>query len=158
MKTYTRILKLDFVASDGSGKWFVTLEYIDKGELSNWIPSLRGLMLTNTIRFEITTVPDNLKIPDVAKKSYKDINNPNSPPGKFQIEADGSLIAVETNSWRVLTGLSGIRYATQADFDKMCFDNPDPRYPYDWNAEVYKLFIEHQESLPVPSNGCDNLM
>ena len=153
MKTYTRILKLDFVASDGSGKWFVTLEYIDKGELSNWIPSLHGLMLTNTVRFEITTVPDHLKIPNVAKKSYKDINNPNSPPGKFQIEADGSLIAVETNSWRVLTGLSGIRYATQADFDKMCFDNPDPRYPYDWNAEVYKLFIEHQESLPVPTGG-----
>ena len=90
---------------------------------------------------------------EVAKKSYKDINNPNSPPGKFQIEADGSLIAVETNSWRVLTGLSGIRYATQADFDKMCFENPDPRYPYDWNAEVYKLFIEHQESLPVPTGG-----
>ena len=151
MKTYTRTLKLDFVAGDGSGKWFVTLEYIDKGELPNWLPCFSDMMATNTVRFEITTVPDNLKIPDVAKESYKDINNHNSPPGIFQIEADGSLIAVNANPGRVMTALSGIRYATQADFDKMCFANPDPRFPYDWNAEVYKLFNKYQENLPVPS-------
>ena len=37
--------------------------------------------------------------------------------------------------------LSGaIRYATQFDFDKFCFKNPDSCCPYDWNAEVYKAF------------------
>ena len=34
-----------------------------------------------------------------------------------------------------------VGYATQYDFDKYCFDNPDSRYPFDWNAEVYKAFI-----------------
>ena len=34
-----------------------------------------------------------------------------------------------------------VRWATQYDFDKFCFDNPDTRISYDWNAEVYKAFI-----------------
>ena len=31
--------------------------------------------------------------------------------------------------------LEGTRYATQFDFDKHCFENPDARFPFDWNAE-----------------------
>ena len=30
-----------------------------------------------------------------------------------------------------------VGYATQYDFDKYCFDNPDSRYPFDWNAARY---------------------
>lgn len=37
--------------------------------------------------------------------------------------------------------LEGKRYATQFDFDKYCFENPDARFPFDWNAEVYKAYI-----------------
>ena len=37
--------------------------------------------------------------------------------------------------------LEGKRYATQFDFDKHCFENPDARFPFDWNAEVYKAYI-----------------
>tara|TARA_Y100001970_G_scaffold132279_1_gene163144 strand:+ start:2100 stop:2555 length:456 start_codon:yes stop_codon:yes gene_type:complete len=75
--------------------------------------------------------------------------------GQHQIDKNGKLFIVK--SWnirqqssigdepagRIGVPLAGeaVRWATQYDFDKFCFDNPDARYSYDWNAEVYKAFI-----------------
>jgi len=44
-----------------------------------------------------------------------------------------------------------VGYATQYDFDKFCFDNPDTCISYDWNAEVYKTFISPVRERVIPS-------
>ena len=50
-----------------------------------------------------------------------------------------------------------VGYATQYDFDKYCFDNPDSRYPFDWNAEVYKAFISPcRATLKVVNDTCSD--
>lgn len=47
-----------------------------------------------------------------------------------------------------------VRYATQLDFDKFCFDNPDSRVSFDWNAEVYKAFESRTPGIYTsPSNS-----
>jgi len=73
-----------------------------------------------------------------------------SPPNylivtsQHQIDDQGSLILAREPNYRSTTqfGLDplAIRYATQLDFDKYCFDNPDDRLSFDWNAEVYRAF------------------
>ena len=50
-----------------------------------------------------------------------------------------------------------VGYATQYDFDKYCFDNLDSRYPFDWNAEVYKAFISPcRVTLKVVNDTCSD--
>jgi len=73
-----------------------------------------------------------------------------SPPNylivtsQHQIDDQGSLFISRDRNYRSTTqfGLHplAIRYATQLDFDKYCFDNPDDRLSFDWNAEVYRAF------------------
>ena len=57
---------------------------------------------------------------------------------KHQIDADGNLFL----SCRAAPAANN-HYATQFDFDKYCFENPnpDPGAPFDWNAAVYKAFV-----------------
>jgi len=93
--------------------------------------------------------PTNLCLPLHSMDSQ-----PNHAPYKIvtrrhQIDDMGNLFVSQT--WNIrqqisknqseLTPLEGVRYATQYDFDKFCFENPDERVPLDWNAEVYKVFI-----------------
>jgi hypothetical protein len=134
---YTKVKQFKF--NENEKNWFVTLEYVEAAELQFWMPQAPGMVSANTVTFVITTVPDHLKIPDVAVESYKAIDT------TFQIDADGNIFASMARSMRFnWTPLDcrAVRYATQMDFDKMCCDNPDSRYPYDWNAEVYKLFMK----------------
>ena len=35
----------------------------------------------------------------------------------------------------------GSRRPSQWEFDKYCYENPDPRYPLDINALVYKTYL-----------------
>ena len=70
---------------------------------------------------------------------------------RHQIDSNGAMFV--SNAWNIrqqpckasaahaALDTIGLRYATQYDFDKFCYDNPDSRYPFDWNAEVYKAFI-----------------
>lgn len=68
---------------------------------------------------------------------------------RHQIDDGGKLIV--SKAWNIRqqvsstqnegAALEGVRYATQYDFDKFCFENPDERFPLDWNAEVYKAFM-----------------
>ena len=68
---------------------------------------------------------------------------------KHQIDEAGNLFAC--SAWNIRqqaspnqingTPLAGVRYATQFDFDKFCFENPDEKNPDDWNTKVYKAFI-----------------
>tara|TARA_Y100000590_G_C15666530_1_gene994657 strand:- start:1113 stop:1499 length:387 start_codon:yes stop_codon:yes gene_type:complete len=63
---------------------------------------------------------------------------------KHQIDDKGELfISTEPNHRSISEfGLHplAVRYATQCDFDKYCFDNPDSRLSFDWNAEVHRAF------------------
>ena len=75
-----------------------------------------------------------------------------SPPNylivtsQHQIDDEGSLILAREPNYRSTTqfGLDplqrAVRYATQLDFDKFCFDNPQSGSSFDWNAEVYRAF------------------
>ena len=70
---------------------------------------------------------------------------------RHQIDKNGRLFV--TQAWNIRQqptptsdvhtplDVEGVRWATQYDFDKFCFDNPDSRRPYDWNAAVYQAFI-----------------
>ena len=61
--------------------------------------------------------------------------------GELFVSLEWNIRQQVSSSQNEGTPLSGVRYATQYDFDKFCFENPDNRYPIDWNAEVYKVFI-----------------
>lgn len=58
-----------------------------------------------------------------------------------------------SSTQHVGTPLAGVRYATQYDFDKFCFENPDERYPLDWNAEVYKVFMSYVPGTYSPAEN-----
>ena len=46
-----------------------------------------------------------------------------------------------------------VRYATQYDFDKFCFDNPNERLQFDWNAEVYRAFESDTPGVYAPTSN-----
>ena len=48
-----------------------------------------------------------------------------------------------------------VRYATQFDFDKFCFDNPGSRVSFDWNAEVYRAFESHTPGIYTSASNSD---
>ena len=67
--------------------------------------------------------------------------------GKLFVSQEWNIRQQVSSSQNKGTALSGVRYATQYDFDKFCFNNPyfdlifDDRFSFDWNAEVYKVFV-----------------
>ena len=88
-----------------------------------------------------------------------------SPPNylivtsKHQIDDNGSLFLATEPNYRSTTqfGLNplAVRYATQFDFDKFCFDNPDSRLSFDWNAEVYRAFESRTPGIYTSASNCD---
>ena len=48
-----------------------------------------------------------------------------------------------------------VRYATQGDFDKFCYDNPDSRLSFDWNAEVWRAFQSSAPAEYSPASDSD---
>jgi len=140
----------DHISWDPTSKqWFVHLQ----------IPM--NLVFTESLMIDSRSVSQDLCL---LLESAKD-QDPNDFKGteygvvtrRHQIDKNGRLFVAQawnirqqpcasggmTPSSHVGTPLAGggVRWATQYDFDKFCFDNPDTRYPYDWNAEVYKAFI-----------------
>ena len=75
--------------------------------------------------------------------------------GKLFVSLEWNIRQQVSSSQNEGTALSGIRYATQYDFDKFCFENPDNRYPIDWNAEVYKAFISSAPGIYSPTENGD---
>ena len=83
---------------------------------------------------------------------------------RHQIDRGGNLFV--SQEWNVRqqpssvssanTGLVGERYATQYDFDKFCFDNPDERLEFDWNAEVYRAFVSATPGVYTPASNNDS--
>ena len=92
---------------------------------------------------------------------------PLSPPNylivtsQHQIDDEGSLILAREPNHRSTTqfGLDplqrAVRYATQLDFDKYCFDNPDGRLSFDWNAEVYRAFNSSTPGIYTSASNCN---
>ena len=88
-------------------------------------------------------MPDDLReMREACPMGYKHID------ARFQIDASGDLFLTDAQAprrvIRVPLDTRAVRWADQSDFDKMCCDNPDPRYPFDWNAVVWKAFLAHQ--------------
>jgi len=92
-----------------------------------------------------------LIVPVEYQKSNIDMNNAyRYCAGRhMQIDKKGKLVAAYYYNVRrgrnmplTLEESGNERYAHQSDFDKMCYENPDPRFPYDWNAEVWKKVSE----------------
>ena len=88
-----------------------------------------------------------------------------SPPNylivtsQHQIDDNGSLFLATEPNYRSTTqfGLNplAVRYATQFDFDKYCFDNPQSGSPFDWNAEVYRAFNSRTPGIYTSASNCD---
>ena len=87
-----------------------------------------------------------------------------SPPNylivtsKHQIDVWGALFVSREQNHRSATQFAlhplAVRYATQLEFDKYCFDNPDSSLPFDWNAEVYRAFESRTPGIYTsPSNN-----
>ena len=115
-----------------SGKWFARL----------LIPAM------NSLKKKPTYLLLDLQR---AKKTMNPIDYRIITP-RYQINYKDKMIVTQVWSYdnklnklkRIPTNdvkLEGKRYATQYDYDKLCFDNPDPQKPFDWNAEVYRAFI-----------------
>ena len=93
--------------------------------------------------------PTNLCLPLDCKDGQSDYTPYKIVTRRHQIDDGGKLIV--SKAWNIRQQVSstqnegapleGVRYATQYDFDKFCFENPDERFPLDWNAEVYKAFM-----------------
>jgi len=88
-----------------------------------------------------------------------------SPPNylivtsQHQIDDQGSLFVSREPNYRSTTqfGLHplAIRYATQLDFDKFCFDNPQSGSSFDWNAEVYRAFKSRTPGIYMSASNND---
>ena len=86
-----------------------------------------------------------------------------SPPNylivtsRHQIDDRGSLFVSREPNYRSTTqfGLAplAVRYATQFDFDKFCFDNPHSGSSFDWNAEVYRAFESQTPGIYTPASN-----
>ena len=88
-----------------------------------------------------------------------------SPPNylivtsQHQIDDNGSLFLATEPNYRSTTqfGLNplAVRYATQFDFDKFCFDNPQSGSSFDWNAEVYRAFESRTPGIYTSASNGD---
>ena len=126
-------------------KWFVHLKILSIQEKND---SLEYITNTNST-YKLTSMLVN----SIQSNDPKDISNYKVITKKFQIDKDGKLIVSSAWNFRCQTSkdqemgfntpldTQAVRYATQYDYDKFCFENPDSRFPFDWNAEVYKAFI-----------------
>ena len=74
---------------------------------------------------------------------------------QHQIDDRGTLFVSTEPNLRGGFGLHplAVRYATQGDFDKFCYVNPDSRLLFDWNAEVWKVW---QSSAPGEYSSASN--
>ena len=136
------------------GKWYVHLLIPSKAELNDTFEYMTGglqkaynicLLLENARGAHLT--PD-----------YRIVTS------RHQIDKRGDLFVstawnIRQQTSRVLSSRTAldtiaIRYATQYDFDKFCCDNPDERLSFDWNAEVYKVFISSAPGKYTPA--CQN--
>ena len=88
----------------------------------------------------------NLLLSSASNISPKNGHNYLLVTSRHQIDKSGRLFATTATNFRNTSTapLDGaVRYATQYEFDKFCFENPDQKYSYDWNSEVYKTFISN---------------
>ena len=140
-------------------KWWVYLLLPSTQEIAD------SLEYTNVIFKTHTTVALYLDAAD--GQDPNDDNGYRVVTMKHQIDHNGRIFV--SNDWNIRqqvpnpdgsipaknTPLStdAARYATQYDFDKYCFQNPDSRYPFDWNAEVYKAFISPKRVMRIISSN-----
>ena len=122
-------------------KWFVHLEIPSKLELNDSMEYVTGVFgPRQSICLQL----------DGAKNQH-----PNNGVGyrmvtmRHQIDNNNKMFL--SLSWNIrqqidrkqsnnaALAVQAVRYATQYDFDKYCFENPTKEF--DWNAEVYKTFI-----------------
>ena len=84
---------------------------------------------------------------------YRIVNN------GHQIDDRGMLFlsTCENQRWGAMKGLHplAVRYATQYDFDKFCFENPNSRLSFDWNAEVFRAFVSVWPGVYTPASNSD---
>jgi len=79
-------------------------------------------------------LPPNTIVTDELARQYKS-------PGPLHIIDDKGVGICRQLQWRPFALPPGSRRPLQWEFDKFCYDNPDPRYPLDINALVYKTYL-----------------
>ena len=91
----------------------------------------------------LSSKEDVLRLPIESAKGQTDAAGYLVITSRHQIDSCGKLfVARDLNHRQREAALVGERYATQYDFDKFCFENPNEAAlgGFDWNAEVYKAF------------------
>ena len=139
------------------GEWFAHLLIPSKIELNDSLEYITGKQRT----------AQNLSLLLTGAK-----NQPPSPPdygvvtSRHQIDKNGSLFV--SNAWNIrqqttptstfnaALDTEAVRYATQYDFDKFCFDNPGVKSGFDWNAEVFRAFSSSTPGVYTPASNNDD--
>ena len=119
-----------------NGKWYVHLLIPSKQELNDSFE-----YITNGLE-----TPQNLCLP-LENARYIPLISPNyrTVTSQHQINSIGNLFVssewdIQQQPYQIQTGDITL-HATQYNYDKFCFNNPDEQGSFDWNAEVYKVFI-----------------
>tara|TARA_B100000925_G_C21834099_1_gene398478 strand:- start:13 stop:351 length:339 start_codon:yes stop_codon:yes gene_type:complete len=79
-------------------------------------------------------LPSDVVVTDNLISQYKS-------PGPLHIIDDQGIGVCQSLQWRPYSLPPGSRRPSQWEFDKYCYENPDPRYPLDINALVYKTYL-----------------
>lgn len=128
-----------------NSEWFVHLLISSKTELNDSLEYITGgLRRAHNLRLLVAKGPRPAPDYRVVTSRHQIDSKGNlfvSPEWNIrQQPCQANNMAPTTSANTALHPLAS-RYASQYDFDKYCFNNPDERFPFDWNGEVYKAFI-----------------
>ena len=140
-----------------NGEWFVHLLIPSKIELNDSLEYITGKQRTaQNLRLLLAPAKNQ----PLSQPDYRVVTS------RHQIDNRGSLFVSTTWNIRQQTrptltsnaalDTEAVRYATQYDFDKFCFDNSDERLEFDWNAEVYRAFESAMPGVYTPASNNDN--
>ena len=141
-----------------NGNWFASLLIPSKAELNDSLEYMTGgLRRSQNLRLPIESAKGQTQSPDyrivTSQHQMDDAGNlfVSREWNIRQQPCQANAMAPASSAKTALHPLAN-RYANQYDFDKFCFDNPDERVPFDWNAEVYKAFVSSSPGTYIPAD------
>ena len=139
-----------------NGQWFVHLLIPSKAELNDSLEYMTGEQQTaQNLRLLLENSTNQTQSPDyriVTSRHQIDNNEDLFVSPEWNIRQQ----RYQTESKNTALHPIAVRYATQYDLDKFCFDNPDERFPFDWNAEVYRAFVSSTPGTYTPASDSDS--
>lgn len=145
-----------------NGNWTAHLLIPSKTELNDSFEYMTGgLRRSQNLQLIIESAKEQTQSPDYCiVTSRHQIDNAGnlfvSPEWNIrQQPCQADTMAPATAARTALHQLAH-HYATQYDYDKFCCNNPDDRFPFDWNAEVYKAFVSSAPGTYTPADQANS--